>query len=347
MSLLKKFIPRTEFPNYRVLLTDFKGHHAKALAKLHQIAPQLDLVFELRDSRAPISTKNVLLDRSLSHKPKVILYSKKDLSTIDLKLLTNWHKDEKFMFVNCKSRSDATKIIEIAKLHYYSMDPPPPLGMRMIITGMPNVGKSTLVNTLRAVGMKTTAKVAKTGGQPGVTRNTSNIIKICEEPEILLYDTPGVFLPRVENAEKMIVLSLVGAVSPTIVEPVIQADYLLYLCNLQNPKLYSQYLKYPTNDIYVLLKAMSKKLNKYNYKTKDYDEKGTALHWIDGFKQGRIGRLKFDVESIIKSDIFDYQEFNKQEKKRISELDISLNRVKPNQRNTGEDKIARRINKLF
>lgn len=347
-TLLKKFIPRTKFPNYRVALTDFKGHHAKALAKLDQIAPQLDLVFELRDARAPISTKNVLLDRSLSHKPKIILYSKKDLAKSDIKLLNKWHKDEKFMLISCKSRSDATKIIDIAKLHYQQMNPPPPLGMRMIITGMPNVGKSTLVNTLRAVGMGSTAKVAQTGGQPGITRATSNIIRICEEPPILLYDTPGVFLPRVENSQRMIVLSLVGAVSTHIVDPVIQADYLLFLCNLQNPNLYSRYLKHPSNDVYTLLSKVAKRNNMYNYRLKSYDEKNAAIHFVQMFRNGKLGgKVKFDVETIVKDDIFNYQKYNKQETQRLEEMDIVLNRAKPKDRNTEEDKIARRVNKLF
>ncbi|CCH45557.1 hypothetical protein BN7_5139 [Wickerhamomyces ciferrii] len=347
-SLVRKFIPRTSFPDYRVSLTDFKGHHVKALNKLTQIAPQLDLVFEVRDARAPLSTRNVLFEKILGNKPKVVLYSKKDLSTIDVELLTKWHKDEKFMFVNCKSRTDATNIIEIAKAHYEEMEPRPPLGLRMIITGMPNVGKSTLVNTLRAVGLNSTRKVAKTGGQPGVTRSTSSIIKINENPEILLYDTPGVFIPRVENSERMIVLSLVGAVSPTIVDPVIQADYLLYLINLQNPTLYSQYLKTPTNDVYTLLRAISKKIKKYNSRTKDFDEKGTALHWIDGFKQGKTGRLKFDVDSIVKSDIFDYQAHQKQEIERLSQMDNVLNKKKNTDgKRSLAEKVSRNVNKLF
>ena len=74
-----------------------------------------------------------------------------------------------------------------------------------MIIGMPNVGKSTLVNTLRSVGYialpgdrvsTKKSKVAKTGGQPGVTRNTSEIIRLSKDPDILVYDTPGVFSPQ-------------------------------------------------------------------------------------------------------------------------------------------------------
>ena len=81
------------------------------------------------------------------------------------------------------------------------METPPPLGLRTMIIGMPNVGKSSLVNTLRYVGLSDgenavstkIRKVARTGGQPGVTRSTSEIIRLSRDPEIMVYDTPGVF----------------------------------------------------------------------------------------------------------------------------------------------------------
>lgn len=76
-TALKKavpFVPRVAFPDYRVVQTNFRGHHVQTLKKLQQLMPQIDLVLELRDARAPISTKNILLDRLFEKKNKIILY---------------------------------------------------------------------------------------------------------------------------------------------------------------------------------------------------------------------------------------------------------------------------------
>ncbi|ODV73601.1 putative GTPase MTG1 [Cyberlindnera jadinii NRRL Y-1542] len=345
-SAAAKFIPRLTFPEYNIRLSDFKGHHQKALNKMTQIAPQIDVVFEVRDARAPVSSRNVLLDRPFSKGKKVILYSKKDLSRVDTELLRKWHGDEPFMFVDCRSKRDAQYLIEIAKHKFNEMNPRPPLGLRMLVAGMPNVGKSTLVNTLRNVGLGNSKKVARTGGQPGVTRATSSIIKVNEDPEIYLYDTPGVFLPKVDKTQTMIVMRLIGAVKPMVVDPVIQADYLLYLINLQDWTLYKKYLKHPTNDIDELLRSVSKTIGKYNKRTKDYDETGTAIHWVDTFKQGKAGKISFELDAVV-SKGFDFQEAWKLEKERVDSMDISLNRTKEKRPMTHKEYVASNANQLF
>lgn len=343
---MSKFVPRLHFPEYNIRLSDFKGHHQKALNKMTQIAPQIDLVFEIRDSRAPLSSRNVLLDRPFGRRQKVILYSKKDLSRIDTELLKKWHGDEPFMFIDCRSKRDAQYLIDIAKDRFRSMNPSPPLGLRMLIAGMPNVGKSTLVNTLRNVGLQQYNKVARTGGQPGVTRATSSIIKVCDAPDIYLYDTPGVFLPKVDKTQTMIVLSLIGAVKPMVVDPVIQADYLLYLINLQDWTLYRKYLDHATNDIDELLKAISKTIGKWNKKTKDYDETGTAIHWVDTFKQGKAGKISFEMDQVISTG-FNFKQAMESERDRVDGMDIALNRERQDKPMTHKEYVAKNANQLF
>ncbi|CAI5756028.1 unnamed protein product [Candida verbasci] len=326
----KKFIPRSIFPDYNISLSHFKGHQQKALVKLGHLMPQIDLLLEIRDSRAPISTINQLFNKISPNKQKLILYSKKDLSILNKSLLDKWHsfRNEQYMFVDCRSKNDSKRIIKTITNLYNSMESPPPLGLRLMIIGFPNVGKSTLVNTLRNVGLNNNQfrKVARTGGAPGITKSTSEIIRISHDPEIMIYDTPGIFIPSVKDIDTMLSLSLVGCISESFIDPVIQADYLLYLLNLQDESgcKYNEYLSYPTNDIYELLYNIAKSRGGLK-KDGTYDELGTALHWLNLWKQGKSNQYKgvFDISVIKEMNTQDLKKINDDEIERLNETKVS------------------------
>lgn len=325
------FVPRKIFPDYLLPLSNFKGHHQKALTKFGHLAPQVDLVLEVRDSRAPISTTNVLFDRVLARKPKIVLYSKKDLLGISEKLLKQWHGEEQHLFVDARSKKSAKEVLKAVGDYYYSLEPPPPLGMRTMIIGMPNVGKLTLVNTLRAVGFSNKqqgistkkSKVARTGGQPGVTRNTSEVIRLSTEPDILVYDTPGVFLPTVKDSETMLSLGLVGCIHTSFIDAVVQADYLLYVLNLQDPRKYAEYSE-PTNDINVLLYSIAEKRGKLN-KDGGYDELGMATFWTNLWRQGKTSKHRgvFDKQAITNTTREEVGRLLEDEKNRVHATTVS------------------------
>lgn len=368
-SKLSEFVPRTTFPEYNITLSNFKGHHQKALTKFGHLAPQIDLILEVRDSRAPISTTNVLFDKVLARKEKIVLYSKMDLSIVKPHLLRKWHDKEKFLFVDTRSRRDAKRILQTIKDHYLLLLPPPPLGLRTMIIGMPNVGKSTLVNTLREEGLVSKSrdtistkkrKVAQTGGQPGVTRSTSEIIRLSRDPDLLVYDTPGVFLPTVKDSKTMLALGLVGCLHTSFIDPVIQADYLLYVLNLQEPsgKLYREYKKSPTNDIYELLYHIAKSRNKLR-SDNTYDEQGMAIHFVNVWRQGRSTKYRglFDETAILELDGEQISDLRSQELARVEATSVhqriadSLGQDGTGQskdrKRTAKDRAADQKNQLF
>lgn len=332
------FVPRQVFPKYLIPLSNFKGHHQKALTRFGHLAPQIDVVLEVRDCRAPVSTTNHLFDKILARKSKIILYSKKDLGEIKQHVLDKWHVKELCLFIDCRDRSDIKKVLKILRQKYSELIPPPPLGMRAMIIGMPNVGKSTLVNTLRQVGHKTIdtesaaiRKVAQTGGQPGVTRNTSEIIRVSKDPNVLVYDTPGVFLPTVKDVETMLSLAIVGCVPPAYIDPVIQADYLLFLLNLQDPAgiAYDEYLDHPTNSINELLFHFAKSKQRLSLlgNGTGFDETAAALMWVDQWRKGKFSkpdkRSRFlELPSILASQGLDLKQMIKLEKERVDSMDI-------------------------
>lgn len=368
---MTKFTPRSTFPNYNIPLSNFKGHHQKALSKVGHLAPQLDLILEVRDCRAPIATTNVLFDKLLSTKRKLILYSKKDLSILKPDLLKKWHnsKNEEFMFIDCRHRGDCKRIINKMTQIYDNFDAKPPLGLRAMIIGMPNVGKSTLVNTMRQVGLgrenrdsvsTKVRKVAKTGGQPGVTRSTSEIIRLSRDPDIMVYDTPGIFLPTVKSPETMLTLGLAGCTHDSYIDPVVLADYLLFLLNLQDSlgKPYEDYMLHPTNDIYELMYNVCKQRNTLKHDG-SYDELGAATHWVNLWKQGKTKKYRalFDLEAIKEASELNIRDILNSERERIGLSKVHERIVgsfgddgsstTSNRKRTAKDREADMRNRLF
>ena len=81
---------------------------------------------------------------------------------------------------------------------------------RLIVAGIPNVGKSTLINGIRTVCCGTDVKAVRTGSKPGVTRGISEQVKLSEEPKVYLLDTPGVLVPKIEDPDVGLRLGITG-----------------------------------------------------------------------------------------------------------------------------------------
>ena len=197
------------------------------------------------------------------------------------------------LFSDHKDKNSVRKVLNFARDHASAKDSL--TGSRMMIAGMPNVGKSSLLNALRQVGVHK-GKVAFTGAQPGVTRKVGTTVKIIEAEEnteaVYLLDTPGVFVPYVPDAESMLRLALCGCVKDTVIAPTTLADYLLYHMNLFNPDVYADYAC-PTNDIMELLSSVARKTGRLQ-KGGIPDEEASALWMIQRWRNGQLGRFVID-----------------------------------------------------
>jgi ribosome biogenesis GTPase A len=317
-KMAAKFVARAVFPPVESLPRSyFLGHHAAGLSKMNTMLSQIDLIVECRDYRVPLTSRNPLFEQSLAGRERIIIYTKRDLGSrnkpVDKEvslhiasylasantrtqredIIRKWHKPSEVLFSDHKDKKDIRKVLDFARRYFENSTSL--TGSRIMVVGMPNVGKSSLLNALRKEGVGK-GKAAHTGAQPGITRKISTSVKIIDSTEdgegVYLLDTPGVFIPYVPDAEAMLKLALCGNVKDTIIPPATLADYLLYRVNLIDPRLYKEYCP-PTNDIMELLNAIANKTGRLQ-KGGEPDTEATALWMIQRWRNGLWGRFLLD-----------------------------------------------------
>ena len=209
----------------------FPGHMAKALREINDRIKVVDIVIEICDARAPLSSINPELFDIIKNKPRIMILSKKDLA--DENITKSWLKyfEEKgYIALAMNLNKDNLDVIfniskvclkeKIEKDKRRGLKPQP---IRALVVGIPNVGKSTFINKLSK------RKAANVGNMPGVTK-AQQWIKIKNDFELL--DTPGVLWPKFENQEIGTKLALIGTIKQDILDKSNLAYSLLnYLFN--------------------------------------------------------------------------------------------------------------------
>lgn len=215
----------------------FPGHMNKAIRLIEERMPSIDCVIECRDARVPLSSANPLIQKIGSHKPRVIVLTKKDLAIEDkTKKFIALQTNQLILVVNAL-KDNIPQLLEKSVLQ--AMEPKfekdlkkgiRPRAVRAILMGVPNVGKSTLINRL------VKKRVAQTANRPGVTQALKQI-KVSNKLEVV--DSPGLLWPRFETKEQGMNLALCLSVKNTGYQA---REVLLYGLNKLIP-LYQQQIE--------------------------------------------------------------------------------------------------------
>ncbi|PSW06667.1 ribosome biogenesis GTPase YlqF [Photobacterium lipolyticum] len=192
----------------------FPGHMHKARKEIEEVLPKIDVIIEVLDARIPFSSENPLIKtfREKNDKPVVKVLNKRDLADPEMTQMWIEHLEKeqgvKAIAITTENINEVNKITELCRKLAPGREE---MGknIRTMIMGIPNVGKSTIINTLAG------RSVAVTGNQPAVTRQQQ---RINLQNGIVLSDTPGILWPKVENPHSGFRLAATGAVKDTAMD---------------------------------------------------------------------------------------------------------------------------------
>ncbi|MDF2903221.1 MAG: rbgA [Bacillus sp. (in: firmicutes)] len=220
----------------------FPGHMAKARREVTEKLKLVDIIFELVDARVPFSSRNPMIDEIIQHKPRLVLLNKADMADREVtKQWIRYFQDNGVAALAINSQEGIGMkeiVIEAKKLLSEKFDKMKsrginPRAIRAMIVGIPNAGKSTLINRLAK------KNIAKTGNTPGVTK-AQQWIKVGKELELL--DTPGILWPKFDDQEVGLKLAVTGAIKDTLLNMYEIAAYALqYLERVYPERLKERY----------------------------------------------------------------------------------------------------------
>ncbi|XP_046851088.1 mitochondrial ribosome-associated GTPase 1-like [Xenia sp. Carnegie-2017] len=323
MSLIRPYLSRSEVwlasANFRVtfqfpidfhpssLIKWYPGHMAKGLRIMESKAAKCDCVLEVHDARIPYTGRNETFSRNLVGRPHILVLNKADLGfgpkrgSLSKSLEENGIRP---IFLNSKDakQKNIQKIvqqildtIQIAEYEGTFKRRNPDKAYRLLVCGLPNVGKSSLINAFRRTYLRK-GKATKVGADPGITRSVLQKIQICDEPKMYAIDSPGISSHKIDSLETGMKLALIGCFPDHMIGHHIIADYLLYTLNKKKQFRYMEVydLPDPCDNIDFVLRYIACKM-KYETAGGFPDYHAAAVNFIATYRKGKLGTFYLDV----------------------------------------------------
>ena len=274
----------------------YPGHMTKTKRLIEENIKLVDIVIELLDARAPLSTKNPDIDGLAKNKMRIVILNKADLADEKLtKAWIDWYTAHNVKVVpiiatNGKGIKQVTQIAEDLLKEKIERDKARGRiyrPIRAMIVGIPNVGKSTFINSLVGKG------TAKTGDKPGVTRG-KQWVKIKKGFELL--DMPGILWPKFEDQEVAKHLAYIGSINDNILDNRELAMCLLEqgMREFREPIEKRYNITLPEEDGYEAFKAIGQKRGLIK-SGGEIDELRTAQIILDEYRGGKWGRITIEA----------------------------------------------------
>ncbi|WP_276859589.1 ribosome biogenesis GTPase YlqF [Limosilactobacillus ingluviei] len=278
----------------------FPGHMAKALRQIKEQMPLVDIIFELVDARVPYSSQNPEVHRLAGDKPRLLIMTKTDLA--DPKVVSQWQnffakRGQVVLALDSRERQVAKKVTAAAKevlaeqLAAQAAKGMQKRAIRAMCVGVPNVGKSTLLNHL------VKRNVAQTGNRPGVTTGQQ---WLRSSADLELLDTPGVLWPKFQSQKQGTMLALSGAIKDSLyAKDDVALFALAYLKQERPAELMARYrlsemdLSQPDPD---LLLTITQKMGFRD----DYDRASERL--IFELRKGKLGPISLEIPADLNAE---------------------------------------------
>lgn len=257
----------------------FPGHMAKTRRLIAESLKLVDGIIHLADARLPVSSQNPLLNELAGRKPTMLVLAKADLA--DPRRTRTWLEPESTLAVSLRDNKDKQTLLNF--IHTYmdqKLAKRYTRPWRVMVVGIPNVGKSTLINLLAG------RRSAKVGDKPGITR-TKQWIKISDRLEML--DMPGILWPKIDDKQAGLKLAASGCIKDEILPVPEVAKWLLEYLNTNYPEALRE--RFGSDNTDLALVAQKKGTMR---KGGELDLEKAADMLLRDFRSGRLGRISLD-----------------------------------------------------
>ena len=279
----------------------YPGHMTKTRRQMEQDLKQVDAVCEIMDARIPISSRNPDIDSICGNKPRMVILNRLDLADPDATARWATHFKKQgiaAVATDCKSRKGINQFTPtVRQLLHEKLERDAAKGMtralRIMIVGIPNVGKSTLINQISG------RKGAKAENRPGVTRGKQ---WVTVDKDLLLMDTPGILWPKFEDPNVGMMLAYTGAVKDGVMDLEELACRLMELLWKRYPDMVRERYGVDCEEDtpgWQLLEAAGKKRG-YLLARGEINTERMAKVLVDEFRGGKLGRLTLELPEDIK-----------------------------------------------